>query len=45
MKDKIENNNKLNKKNQKHDLDKCVTTAHPEMARNYEDDEPCDDGR
>jgi len=26
-------------------LDKCVTTSHPEMARNENKDEPCDDGR
>lgn len=23
----------------------CVTAAHPEMVRNADDDEPCDDGR
>lgn len=23
----------------------CTTTSHPEMARNTDSDEPCDDGR
>jgi len=22
----------------------CTTAPHPEMARNYDEDEPCDDG-
>jgi len=26
-------------------LDKCLTADHPEMARNNNDDEPCDDNR
>ena len=26
-------------------LDQCTTTEHPEMVRNYDDNDPCDDGR
>lgn len=26
-------------------LPQCTTTAHPEMARNSDADDPCDDGR
>jgi len=26
-------------------LPPCTTAPHPEMARNYDEDEPCDDGR
>lgn len=26
-------------------LDKCTTADHPEMVRNSDDSEPCDDGR
>lgn len=26
-------------------LEPCTTAAHPEMARNADDDEPCDDAR
>ncbi len=26
-------------------LPQCTTTTHPEMARNYDEDQPCDDGR
>ena len=26
-------------------LPQCTSAPHPEMARNYYDDEPCDDGR
>lgn len=26
-------------------LPPCTTAAHPEMARNVDEDEPCDDGR
>ena len=36
---------KTDKIKEKLPLDKCVTAAHPEMARNYDKDEPCDDGR
>jgi hypothetical protein len=46
MKEKIETIKKNDKdKNEKLNLDKCVSAAHPEMARNENDDEPCDDGR
>lgn len=31
-------------KNKIEELDKCVTAPHPEMARNTDTDEPCDDG-
>ena len=27
------------------ELDKCVTAPHPEMVRNANEDEPCDDDR
>lgn len=26
-------------------LPQCTSAAHPEMARNSDEDEPCDDGR
>ena len=26
-------------------LPQCTSASHPEMARNYYDDEPCNDGR
>ena len=26
------------------DLEDCVSAMNPEMARNYEDNEPCNDG-
>ena len=26
-------------------LDQCTSTSHPEMARNTDADEPCDDNR
>lgn len=29
----------------KKNLDQCTTAAHPEMARNTDADEPCDDNR
>ena len=46
MKEKIENINKnIIKSKSNHPLDRCITTAHPEMARNNNDDEPCDDDR
>ena len=44
MKEKRENKDILIKKNEKENLDKCVTAPHAEMARNNYDDEPCDDG-
>jgi hypothetical protein len=47
MKEKIENIIKSDKHKiqEKLHLDKCVSAAHPEMVRNNDDDEPCDDGR
>ena len=32
-------------KTEKVPLDRCITAAHPEMVRNSNDDEPCDDSR
>lgn len=29
----------------KKDLDQCLNAPHPEMARNTDADEPCDDNR
>ncbi|HNX23947.1 MAG TPA: hypothetical protein PKG60_07835 [Spirochaetota bacterium] len=47
MNEKIENNgpSQLDKIQGNRELDKCVTAPHPEMARNTNDDEPCDDDR
>jgi len=45
MKSKFENNNKTDKTKNNLYLNKCVTVAHAEMARNNDNDEPCDDGR
>jgi len=38
-------NTSEDKKENEVDIDYCTTTAHPEMARNSEDDFPCDDNR
>ena len=43
MKEKKEKKDILNNKNLE-PLDKCLTAPHAEMARNNDDDEPCDDG-
>jgi len=45
MKNKIKNIDKKDNIKQIQPLDKCVTAAHAEMARNNDDDEPCDDNR
>ena len=45
MKETTEAKEILNRKNEIEELDKCVTAPHPEMARNTDNDEPCDDGR
>lgn len=42
MKTITEENKDIKKKEVKHELDKCVSAPHPEMARNNETDEPCD---
>lgn len=47
MKEKIEKTVKSDtlKKEEFIELDKCVVADHPEMSRNTNEDEPCDDGR
>ena len=46
MKEKIKSIKKNNKeKNDGVILDSCVSAPHPEMARNTDEDEPCDDSR
>ncbi len=46
MEEKFEKSIKSDKlKKEIIELDKCVTADNPEMARNSNNDEPCDDGR
>ena len=47
MKEKIENiePTEIDKVKGNIELDKCVTAPHPEMIRNSDADEPCDDDR
>jgi hypothetical protein len=45
MKEKTETKDILNKKYNIEELDKCISAPHAEMARNTDEDEPCDDGR
>ena len=42
MKTLTKENENIKKQEVKHTLDKCVSAPHPEMARNNENDEPCD---
>ena len=44
MKEKTFVKDKIDKKIEIEELDKCLTAPHPEMARNTDNDEPCDDG-
>ena len=47
MKEKIETvkSRDIDKVNGNMELDRCITAPHPEMVRNTDDDEPCDDDR
>ena len=47
MKEKIETTKQsdIDKIQGNMELDKCVTAPHPEMIRNSNADEPCDDDR
>lgn len=44
MEKKTEKIKKETEKN-KDKLDQCISAPHPEMARNTDSDEPCDDNR
>lgn len=35
---------KKHKKDEDEGLEDCISVMHPEMARNYEEDDPCNDG-
>ena len=43
MKNLTEKHQNIEEKEKIHTLDKCVTAPHPEMARNNERDEPCEE--
>jgi hypothetical protein len=45
--EKDKDNKEIAKENElkKKKLDQCTTAPHPEMARNTDSDEPCDDNR
>ena len=45
MKEKFNSENSSDKLEKNIKLNKCVTAAHPEMIRNSNADEPCDDDR
>ena len=46
MEKKLKNDKDEIKENKdKAALDSCVSAPHPEMARNSDEDEPCDDSR
>jgi len=45
MKTKTENIKNHGKMSSGFPLDQCVIADHPEMARNSNDDEPCNDNR